>query len=462
MIAVDNPKWNTSLIKRYDLAGPRYTSYPTAPQFDENFTTTDLHAAITRSNSSGRPLSLYVHIPFCDTVCYYCACNKVITANKKRAQPYLNSLYREMTNMAALIKNGRPVDQLHWGGGTPTYISHAQMRELMAHTRQHFELRNDDSGEYAIEIHPGTTSPDTISLLRQLGFNRLSMGVQDFNPDVQQAVNRFNSVQEVQQLMERARAEGFHSVSMDLIYGLPKQTPDSIEQTIEQVIDLSPDRLSVFNYAHLPRLFKTQRQINENELPGAGQKLAMLEYLTKRLTAAGYVFIGMDHFARPDDELAQAQRRGELQRNFQGYSTHGNCDMFAFGVSAISAIDNVYVQNYKDIHSYSQAISSHSFALHRGITLNHDDLLRQYVIKQLICQFYLDFGDVESKFDICFRDYFANELMALRPLIQDSLVDLQTASLAVTADGRLLIRAVCMIFDAYLQRASRQSFSRVI
>jgi len=454
--------WNPDLIRRYDLAGPRYTSYPTAPQFEESFSRADMEAAIGRSNQAGRPLSLYFHIPFCDTICYYCACNKIVTANKKHARPYLDTLYQEMNVLAALVDQDRLVDQLHWGGGTPTFISDDEKRELMARTRQLFRLRDDDKGEYSIEVHPGGVSPGSIGVLREIGFNRLSMGIQDFDPQVQEAVNRFNSVEEVRALVEAAREQGFHSLSMDLIYGLPKQTVASINSTLDKVIALSPDRLSVFNYAHLPHLFKTQRQIDETTLPSPLEKLTMLEQLIQRLTEAGYVYIGMDHFAKPNDELTLAQERGNLQRNFQGYSTHGNCDMFAFGVSSISAIDNIFVQNHKDIKDYSRSIEEGFLPIARGLTLTADDQLRQHVIRELICQFSLDFAAIEQLFNIDFRQYFADELGALQELVKDGLLEIQPDRITVNTEGRLLIRRICMVFDAYLNQSPQIRYSRII
>ncbi|TQV85639.1 oxygen-independent coproporphyrinogen III oxidase [Exilibacterium tricleocarpae] len=456
-------RWNTELIRRYDLAGPRYTSYPTAPQFRENFTSAELTAAIDRSNASQRPLSLYVHIPFCDTVCYYCACNKIVTANKNRARPYLDNLYEEMRMLAPLVDAQRQVNQLHLGGGTPTFISDGEMAELMANLRSLFALRDDDSGEYSIEVHPGRMNVSTVAHLRSLGFNRLSMGIQDFDADVQQAVNRFNSVDQVTALVEAARHEGFHSLSMDLIYGLPRQNLASFDKTLAQVIELAPDRLSLFNYAHMPHLFKTQRQIDAATLPAPALKLRMLEFAIDRLTRAGYRYIGMDHFAKPDDPLALAQARGELQRNFQGYATHGDCDLFAFGVSAISAIDNVFVQNHKQIDDYTRALNGKQLPLARGLALSADDRLRQAVIRELTCQFALDIRALEQRFAIRFDDYFAAELEALQPLAKDKLVTLTPEQIQVTAEGRLLIRRICMVFDAYLKVEAQQvKYSRII
>ncbi len=448
-------QWNDDLIRRYDLAGPRYTSYPTAPQFSDEFEAAELAAAVERSNASQRPLSLYFHIPFCDTVCYYCACNKIITADKKRAVPYLRRLYRELAMQAERFDSSRPVQQLHWGGGTPTYISDTEKCELMAETRKHFRLLDDDSGEYSIEVHPGRMTVNTVSVLRELGFNRLSMGIQDFDPKVQKAVNRFNSVDEVSELVAAARRERFHSISMDLIYGLPHQSLTTIAATLEQVINLSPDRLSLFNYAHLPHLFKVQKQIDASALPEPQEKLQMLQYAIQRLCEAGYVYIGMDHFAKPDDALTIAQQNGELQRNFQGYATHGNCDLLAFGVSSISAIDNVFVQNHKTIEDYNHAIDSGVLPLSRGFSLNSDDRLRQRVINQLICHFKLSYSDIEQEFGISFRDYFSSELASLEGMARDGLLNLSPEGIQVADQGRLLIRRICMVFDAYLTSANR-------
>ncbi len=455
-------QWNQAMIHRYDLAGPRYTSYPTAPQFVENYAEREVEAAIERSNESGRPLSLYLHIPFCDTICYYCGCNKIITANKKRARPYIDVLKREIAMRADQFDRSRPVNQLHWGGGTPTYISDDEKRELMASTREHFQLLDDDSGEYSIEIHPGGLTPDTLGVLRDIGFNRLSMGVQDFDPTVQKAVNRFNSVEEVAALSSRAKAEGFHSLSMDLIYGLPHQTQESVAQTLQQVIELSPERLSLFNYAHLPHLFKSQKQMDASALPEPSEKLRILENSIRDLQDAGYVYIGMDHFAKPDDPLALAQEQGLLQRNFQGYATHGNCDLLALGVSSISAIDNIFVQNHKDINLYTQALEANQPASFKGLTLTRDDQLRQAVINQLICHFELNFEPFNHAYDIDFEHYFAAALYELESMIEDRLITRSDTGLKVSNEGRLLIRRICMAFDAYLDAPSPVKYSRIL
>ncbi|WP_394203017.1 oxygen-independent coproporphyrinogen III oxidase [Marinagarivorans algicola] len=457
------PLWDDSLIRRHDLTGPRYTSYPTAPQFSDDFTEQNWQSAMMRSNAKGNPLSLYVHIPFCDTVCYYCGCNKIITADKKRAEPYLNALQTEIDMQAAWVDTRRPLLQLHLGGGTPTYISDDQLKALIRKIQQHFHWQSDDSGEYSIEIHPQTVTPERLGFLRELGFNRLSLGVQDFNPRVQRAVNRFNSEQEVKDLIIAARHYQYKAISLDLIYGLPHQTCDSFATTLNQVIALRPDRLSLFNYAHMPELFKVQKQIDAQTLPEPQDKLTMLHDSIIQLTRAGYIYIGMDHFALPDDELAILQKQGALHRNFQGYATHGNCDLMAFGVSAISALDNTFAQNHKAIAPYIAAINSQQLPIHRGLTLSDDDLLRKAVINQLICHFTLDYATIEKKFSIHFASYFAPELETLKHLADDHLLDMQAYGFTVKATGRLLIRRICMVFDRYLQANINGSrYSRII
>ncbi len=382
-------EFDPELIQRYDASGPRYTSYPTAVQFTEAFDATRYRELAQASNvgPQAAPLSLYFHIPFCDTVCFYCACNKVITKNRKRAVPYLEQLFSEIALQGALFDRNRPVDQLHWGGGTPTFISHEQMRALMRVTGEHFQLRSDDSGEYSIEVDPREADAETIGVLRELGFNRLSLGVQDFDPAVQQAVNRIQSEAETWAVMNAARREGFKSVSVDLIYGLPLQTRERFSATLDKVIDAGPDRLSVFNYAHMPQLFKTQRQLDAAQLPSAEEKLAILGLTIERLTAAGYLYIGMDHFARPDDELAIAQREGTLYRNFQGYSTHADCDLVAMGATSISKVGNSYSQNLKSLEDYAACIERGELAVFRGVELDADDLLRREVITPIDLQF---------------------------------------------------------------------------
>lgn len=455
--------FNTDLIKKYDKSGPRYTSYPTAIQFSENFSEEDYLQQVKQSNERNTPLSLYFHIPFCDTICYYCGCNKIVTKNRNHAQPYLNAVYKELEMQGALFKATRIVSQLHWGGGTPTFISHAQMTELMQQTRKHFTLLDDDSGEYSIELDPREVTASSVSLLRKLGFNRISLGVQDFNPKVQQAVNRIQSYKETRDVIVAARKNKFHSVSLDLIYGLPFQSEKSFNETVDKVLDLEPDRLSVFNYAHLPEMFKTQRQINSNDLPSAETKLAILQQVSNKLIAAGYEYIGMDHFAKPTDELAIAQKKRKLYRNFQGYSTNSDCDLVALGITSIGKVADSYSQNIKTIKEYSEVIESGKLPVFRGIVLTEDDILRREVINQLICHFELNFKEIENSFNIVFSDYFSAELQELKEMQADTLLELTQEKILVLPEGKLLIRNICMVFDIYLKRnKEQQRFSKVI
>ncbi|NOY73030.1 MAG: oxygen-independent coproporphyrinogen III oxidase [Gammaproteobacteria bacterium] len=456
--------FDAGLIKRYDKAGPRYTSYPTAVQFTEAFGSEAYAAAAVATNKEAklRPLSLYFHIPFCDTVCFYCGCNKIVTKNRKRTETYLQHLFVEMAQQAALFDRSRMVDQLHWGGGTPTFLSNDQMRALMDETRRHFMLREDDTGEYSIELDPREVRAGTIKLLRDLGFNRISMGVQDFNPAVQKAVNRIQSEKETLAVLEEAKSLNFKSVNLDLIYGLPLQTTKSFSETLDKIIDVNPDRLSIFNYAHLPDLFKTQRQIKAEELPSPAEKLEILQLTIDRLSAAGYLYIGMDHFAKPDDELAVAQREHTLYRNFQGYSTHAECDLIGMGPTAISMVGQTYAQNVREIDSYYERIDQSVLPVFRGIELNDDDLLRCDVITRLICHFHLDISLIEKKYNIKFDDYFAQELTDLQMMVTDGLVEISATVITIPPRGHLLIRNICMVFDCYLRNRKDQSFSKVI
>ncbi|MEQ6341775.1 MAG: oxygen-independent coproporphyrinogen III oxidase [Gammaproteobacteria bacterium] len=450
------------LIRRYDTSGPRYTSYPTAVQFHEGFTDADYRAAALATNSAASPLSLYFHIPFCDTVCFYCGCNKVVTKDRSRAAPYLARLFKEIELQGALFDRSRTVDQLHWGGGTPTFISHDEMRELMRVTGEYFTLRTDDSGEYSIEIDPREVGAETIALLREIGFNRMSMGVQDFDPQVQKAVNRIQSEEVTLAVLAEARRCGFKSVSIDLIYGLPFQSVASFARTLDKVIAVNPDRLSVFNYAHLPELFKPQRRINEADLPSPAEKLDILSMTIERLAQAGYVYIGMDHFAKPDDELAIAQRSRTLYRNFQGYSTHADCDLIAMGTTAIGKVGNTYSQNVRGIDDYYQRLDAGQLPVFRGIELSHDDLLRREIITQLICHFELDIPAIERQFGINYHAYFNREQKDLLSMQNDGLLQINELNVHVLPAGRLLIRNICMVFDAYLREKAGQRYSKVI
>ena len=454
--------FDLELIKRYDKSGPRYTSYPTAVQFHEGFSEADYKSWAQKSNASGRPLSLYFHIPFCDTVCFYCGCNKVVTKDRSKASPYLEHLHREIELQAELFDDSRIVNQLHWGGGTPTFISHDEMRALMAKTRECFTLHDDDTGEYSIEIDPREVTQETIGLLRELGFNRMSLGVQDFDPAVQKAVNRIQSEDETLGALQAARDEGFKSISIDLIYGLPKQSIDSFSRTVDKILTISPDRLSVFNYAHLPELFKPQRRINADELPSAQEKLDILQMTIERLTDSGYVYIGMDHFAKPDDELAVAQRNGTLYRNFQGYSTHADCDLLGLGNTSIGMVGDSYSQNIKDLEGYYAQLDKGQLPVFRGVELSADDILRREVITQLICHFELKKADIEKQFTIKFDEYFEHELKDLIEMQQDGLLIHDADKIVVNPAGKLLIRNICMVFDRYLREKSNQRFSKVI
>ena len=454
--------FNNDLIKKYDKSGPRYTSYPTAIQFSEDFTEENYFQQVKLSNERNTPLSLYFHIPFCDTICYYCGCNKIVTKNRSHAQPYLDAVYKELALQGSLFKATRIVKQLHWGGGTPTFISHAQMTELMQQTRKHFTLLDDDSGEYSIELDPREVTASSINLLRKLGFNRISLGVQDFNPKVQQAVNRIQSYKETRDVILAARRNEFHSISLDLIYGLPFQTVTSFNETVDKVLELEPDRLSVFNYAHLPDMFKTQRQINSDDLPSAEDKLAILQQVTNKLIAAGYEYIGMDHFAKPSDELAIAQKERKLYRNFQGYSTNSDCDLVALGITSIGKIADSYSQNIKTIKEYTEVIDSGHLPIFRGVALSEDDVLRREVINQLICHFELNFKEIENAFTIDFSDYFANELKQILDMQDDGLLELTKDRILVLPEGKLLIRNICMVFDIYLKQMKTGKFSKTI
>jgi oxygen-independent coproporphyrinogen-3 oxidase len=455
--------FDPQLIAKYDQSGPRYTSYPTAVEFHDGFDAAAYRRACERSNAGGRSLSLYFHIPFCDTICFYCACNKIATKDRSLAQPYLDRVYRELQLQGELFDGSRKVEQLHWGGGTPTFISNGQMRELMEQTRRYFSLADDDSGEYSIEIDPREATAETVALLRDIGFNRMSLGVQDFNQDVQKAVNRIQSEAQTLEVLQSARDRGFRSISIDLIYGLPFQSARSFEATLERIIDFGPDRLSVFNYAHLPKMFQPQRRINEAELPVPQEKLDILQMSIEKLVNAGYVFIGMDHFARPDDELAVAQREGTLYRNFQGYSTHADCDLLGLGVTSIGKVANTYSQNVKTLEPYYEHLDAGRLPLLRGIELNRDDEIRRDVITRLICNFQLDYAAVNRAWEIDFHDYFSDAMPTLRGMAGDGLLSVTDAGIEVHPKGRLLIRNICMNFDAYMaQKQAQQRFSKVI
>jgi oxygen-independent coproporphyrinogen III oxidase len=445
-------EFDADLIARLSRNGPRYTSYPTADRFTESFGYRDFLRAVAdlRTRGAGKPLSLYVHIPFCATVCYYCACNKIVTKDRQKAATYLAYLKREIEMQGRLFAGINDVEQLHLGGGTPTYLSDGQMDDLMAHLHRCFHFASDADGEYSIEVDPRTVSVERVHALRRQGFNRISLGVQDFDDAVQRAVNRIQPEAETLAVIAAARAASFRSVSIDLIYGLPKQTLATMRVTLDKVITAAPDRIAVYHYAHLPHLFKPQRRIDEAAMPDSATKLAMLQLCIERLTAAGYVYIGMDHFARPEDDIAAALRQGRLHRNFQGYSTHADTDLVACGVSAISAVGATYSQNVKTLDAYYDALDRNELPVARGVRLSMDDALRRSVIQKLMCQFELSMEAIELAFPIAFRTYFAAELAQLAALEHDGLVQVGDDWITVTPTGRLLVRNVCMVFDRYL------------
>jgi len=445
-------EFDTEIISKLSQSGPRYTSYPTADRFQGDFGYGQFLEAVAglRMRRSRRPLSLYIHIPFCDTVCYYCGCNKIVTKDHSKAAVYLGYLKQEIDMQGRLFDGMGQIEQLHFGGGTPTYLSDKQMGDLMAHLHANFDFADDAHGEYSIEIDPRTVSVERVHSLRAQGFNRISLGVQDFDPEVQKAVNRIQPEAETRAVMKAARDAGFRSISIDLIYGLPKQTIVSMTQTLDKVIAASPDRIALYNYAHLPHIFKPQRRIADADMPSPAVKLELLKMSIQRLCDAGYIYIGMDHFAKPDDELAVAQRQGRLQRNFQGYSTRAESELISCGVSAISAVGATYSQNEKTLDAYYARLDDGVLPITRGIKLDNDDLLRRIVIAKLMCNFELSMSSIEQGFPIKFRQYFETELGKLKAFEDDGLLTIDDEWISVTPKGRLLIRNICMVFDRYL------------
>ena len=451
------------LIRRMDRNGPRYTSYPTADRFVEAFGPASYRSWAARRNIGGirRALSIYVHLPFCSTICFYCACNKVVTRDRGKGRKYLDYLFREIDLQGPLFQDDPAVEQMHWGGGTPTFYAMSQLAALQAHLQQYFRMAPD--GEYSIEIDPRSIEPENMHELHEMGFNRVSLGVQDFDPEVQRAVNRIQSEDKTLQVMQAARQAGFASVNVDLIYGLPRQSLDTFNRTLAQVIAAQPDRIAIYNYAHLPTRFKPQRRILDSEIPAPDTKLKLLGLAAQRLREAGYVYIGMDHFAKPGDALAVAQRDGRLHRNFQGYSTHAECDLVGLGVSSIGAIGPTYSQNHRTLDEYYDSLDHGELPVARGIELSKDDLLRRAAIQALVCQFRLSMASMEISYLIDFKRYFSDELEDLRQLADDGLLQIDDEWIIVTARGRMLIRNICMVFDKYLRRAQEtQRYSRVI
>ena len=451
------------LLRRFDVPGPRYTSYPTADRFVDAFTAADYTQAVAQRAASPlpQPLSVYVHIPFCESLCYYCACNKIITRHHSRGRDYLHYLQREIGLQALQLGERRSVSQLHLGGGTPTFLSDDELRELMAMLRTAFDLV--PGGEYSIEIDPRTVDAQRLQAIAGIGFSRLSFGVQDFDPEVQKAVHRIQPFEQVQALMGEARRIGFESVNVDLIYGLPRQTPESFARTRAQVAQLRPDRIALYGYAHLPERFKPQRRLISADLPDGAAKVAMLSQALGAFLSAGYTYIGMDHFALPGDALAVAKRQGRLHRNFQGYSTQPDCDLVGLGVSAIGRIGASYSQNAKTLEEYCDHLDQGRLPVVRGLALSRDDLVRRAVIMALMCQGQVLFESIEVAWLMDFRSYFASELEQLRELQAQGLVEVDAEGIQVTAAGWFFVRAVAMVFDRYLQAdRSRARFSRIL
>ena len=441
-----------ALLQKYDVSGPRYTSYPTAAQFASGFDGSDFLNAVYTGVEVIAPLSLYIHLPFCENICYYCACNKVVTRDRSVVRQYLDHLHHEMALLRLQLKlSHRPVTQLHWGGGTPTFLDAAEMTELMHLTAQHFNLSRDNSRDYAIEIDPRTVDREKIDLLRGLGFNRISLGIQDFDPGVQQAINRIQTVEMVSALVDYIRERSFHSLNFDLIYGLPRQDEATLAKTLDVVIGLSPDRISYYNYAHLPERFLPQRAIDRLTLPTAEQKIRMLSLITEKLVAAGYVYIGMDHFVKPDDSLAVAQREGHLARNFQGYTIAKAQDLIGLGVSSISSFDRVYAQNTTDLDAYYKALDENHLPVAKGVVLTDEDVLRREIIQELLCQRHLDIASLQRKYNIDFMTHFSEAIAALRGMEADGLLVIAPEAILVNENGYPFLRNICMAFDEYVK-----------
>jgi oxygen-independent coproporphyrinogen-3 oxidase len=456
---------STELLQRFDVPGPRYTSYPTADRFVDAYGEAQYIQALDQRRVGARahavPLSIYVHIPFCASLCYYCACNKVITGNYGKAVSYLHHLKQEINLLLPHLGKGQSVSQLHFGGGTPTYFKDPELIDLMQTLKSAFQLQ--PGGEFSIEVDPRTVNTARLQTLFDVGFNRLSLGVQDFDPQVQVAVHREQSSSQVQDLMVAARAMGFESINLDLIYGLPMQTETSWARTLDTVVALKPDRVALYGYAHLPARFKPQRHIDASTLPNATQKTAMLAMALDAMQAAGYVYIGMDHFALPQDPLSIAKRQGRLHRNFQGYSTQPDCDLVSLGVSAIGSIGANYVQNAKNLDEYEDLLNQGRLPVVRGIALSRDDLTRRSIIMALMCQGQVDFESIESAHLLNFKESFAKELAQLQPMTEQGLVRLTDQAIEVTELGWYFVRAIAMVFDRYVQSDQQRShFSKIL
>lgn len=456
--------FDKQLLQRYDKTGPRYTSYPTAPQFSQKYNAEDYIRWVDDSNNDPipSPLSLYFHIPFCDSICYYCGCSKVITRDQNKADSYVELLLKEIKLQGALFAEDRFVTQMHWGGGTPTFLEDSSIEKILKQARKSFNF-SDEEGEYNIEVDPRTVDPARVARLGDMGFNRISFGVQDFNHEVQLAVHREQNTQQIIENIQAAREHKFKSINLDLMYGLPHQNVQSFTETLDITIEASPDRIAVYNYAHLPEMFKPQRRINEDDLPKPEQKLDILNLTIDKLQSNGYVYIGMDHFAKESDDLVNAQNTGTLHRNFQGYSTHADCDTIAMGITAISSIGDNYSQNVRTVEDYANKLKQNEIPIFRGLELEADDVLRKDVINQLLCHFELDIKKLENKWKFKFLDYFESAISNLQTMQDDGLLVMDENSLKITSSGRLLARNICMEFDRYMQEQSnKERYSRTI
>ncbi|HAZ60466.1 MAG TPA: oxygen-independent coproporphyrinogen III oxidase [Gammaproteobacteria bacterium] len=456
--------FDPELLARYDRPGPRYTSYPTAPHFTEYFGALALEQCIERSNQDPIPhrLSLYVHVPFCESPCFYCGCNRVITRDRSRGEAYVQSVLAEAVRIAERIDPDREVVQLHFGGGTPTFLEPEGIAGLIRVLDSEFPLATSEERDFSIEVDPRTLSPDGLAALAEAGLNRVSLGVQDFDPAVQETINRIQTLEETAALVHAARQARMRSVNIDLVYGLPEQTRERFSDTLDAVLSLSPDRLAIYGYAHMPQMFKAQRRFSAEQLPTGPQRLGLLQLAIERLTVAGYRYIGMDHFARPDDELARAQERHALHRNFMGYTTHADCDLIGLGVSAISQIDDSYSQNPREIADYESRLASGGLPTWRGLRMSDDDRIRADVIQQVMCQGEVDFNLLAARHVVEFMPYFARDLPRLAPLIEDDLVVLEERRLRATPRGRLLLRNIAACFDRYLHEGGAGTHSRSI
>jgi len=451
-----------NLVRRYAGAGPRYTSYPTANHFSDAYKPGNQVETLS-SMPAQQALSLYIHVPFCQTICYYCACNKIVTADKKKAATYLDYLEKEFGLVSRLLAEEQPVEQLHFGGGTPTYLNDEQLSRVISDLRHSFNLSDKPDRDYSIEIDPRTVDGNRIRHLTSLGFNRLSLGIQDFDTDVQKAINRLQSTQETKEIVDTARDAGFKSISVDLMYGLPLQTVSRFEKTLEEVRQINPDRISLFNYAHLPARFKTQRQIKDEELPSPGEKLKLLSHSIRYLVDAGYQYVGLDHFAKPDDDLFTAQSEGSLHRNFQGYTTHSHCDLIGFGVSSISSINGHYSQNFKTLDAYYQALDKNTLPVEKGLSITPDDEITRDVLTNLMCKSSVNFRVFEERFNTKFEEYYESEMQTLQAYSEDGLLELSATGIQITDTGRLLLRNIAAVFDAYLPvQGTPNNFSQSI